>query len=118
MSPAYVEQKYKVENSTADVNFIIFDAAKIDNKTVQVSDQDIAAYYEKYKQYYKQKPSRKIKYVAFALEPSARDSATLHRKISQLQDSISRSFFCPSSAIRSLNYPTSQMAARLTTSLL
>lgn len=90
VSPVYVEQKYKIDNSTADVNFIAFDAAKIDNKAVQVTDQDIAAYYEKYKEYYKQKPSRKIKYVALAIEPGARDSASLRKKIAQLQDSMTK----------------------------
>ncbi|GAB1430097.1 peptidylprolyl isomerase [Ignavibacteria bacterium] len=90
ISESYVERKFKTDNSTADVNYIFFDAGLVDNKTVNISDDEISAYYEKYKQYYPQKPSRKIKYVSFAIEPAERDSALLQKKIHQLQDSLAK----------------------------
>ncbi len=90
VSQNYALEKYKTDNSTADVNFIFFDAGPVDNKAVNVTDEDISKYYEKYKQFFIQKPSRKIKYVAFAIEPSERDSASLQKKIHQLQDSMSK----------------------------
>lgn len=90
VSPVYVEQKFAIDNSAADVNYLFFDAGVIDNKTVKVSDEEIGAYYDKYKQYYKQKPARKIKYVALAIEPAERDSASLNKKIRQLQDSMAK----------------------------
>lgn len=89
-SPLYLKRRYITENSTADVNFISFDAMKIADKEVNVTDAEISAYYEKYKDTYKQKQMRKLKYVTFPLVPSNIDTNNLAKKVKKIQDEVSK----------------------------
>lgn len=89
-SPLYIKRKYMADNSTADVNFISFDAMKIADKEVNVTDAEISAYYEKYKDTYKQKQMRKMKYVTFPLVPSLIDTNNLAKKIKKIQEEVAK----------------------------
>ncbi|MBK9249877.1 MAG: peptidylprolyl isomerase [Ignavibacteria bacterium] len=89
-SPLYLKRKYIVDNSTADVNFIAFDAMKIADKEVNVTDAEISAYYEKFKSSYKQKPMRKMKYVTFPLVPSTIDTNNLAKKVKRIEEEIAK----------------------------
>jgi len=88
--PVYLQRRYTTDNSTADVNFIAFDAMKIADKEVNVTDADISAYYEKYKETYKQKQMRKLKYVTFPLVPSNIDTLNLAKKIKRIQEEMDK----------------------------
>jgi parvulin-like peptidyl-prolyl isomerase len=87
-SPLYLKHKYITDNSNADVNYIAFDVAKIADKEVSVSDEEISAYYEKNKHYFKQKSTRKLKYISFPLVPSGSDTNNLNRKIRKIQNEL------------------------------
>lgn len=85
-SPLYIRSKYFADNSTADVNYIAFDVSRVSDKEVSVSDEEVNSYYEKNKQFFKQKSTRKLKYVTFPLVPSAADTSNLARKITKIQN--------------------------------
>lgn len=84
----YLQHQYKVENSSADVQYIAINAATVSDQDVQVSDADISAYYNKYKEYYKQKPARKLKYITLALAPSQHDSSSAKTKIERVATAL------------------------------
>jgi parvulin-like peptidyl-prolyl isomerase len=90
MSPTFVKQKYVAENSVADMRYIVFDGNSVPDKDVAVTPQEVEAYYAKNKQFYKQKPVRKLKYLAFNIVPSKDDSANTRKKINALSTSIQK----------------------------
>lgn len=83
-SLAWAEQDYKTNNSTADIRFVALSVDAISDSAVQLSDAELKAYYEKTKQFYTQKPARKLKYVVYRQEPSSKDSARAQRQSNEL----------------------------------
>lgn len=84
----YLQQQYKVANSSADVSYIAINTSTISDQDVQVSDSEVEKFYEKNKAYYKQKPARQIKYVAIPLQASSADSASAQKKITRLAERL------------------------------
>lgn len=91
ISNAFAERDYLNENSVASVNFLFFPTRGIHDSLVQVSDKEIEDYYQAHKQYYKQKPARKIKYITFKLGPAANDTSKLEEKVGHISKRLSRS---------------------------
>lgn len=83
-SPNFMKMKYMKENSKADVWYRTFAANDFNVTDDEISDNEIQDYYNKNKQFYKQKPSRKIKYLALTLKPSSEDTAAARRKINDI----------------------------------
>lgn len=90
LSPTAMQLQYVVDNSSADIDFINFPAAKIADKDVSVTDAEIAAFYEKNKQYFNQKPARKIKYFTFPMVPGSTDSLQFEKKFTRVMSLIQK----------------------------
>lgn len=88
ISPLFAREKYLAENQTADIDFISFDIKSIDQSKVTVSDDEIQKYYDEHKAFYKQKESRKVKYINFPIVPSKTDSANVNKKLNLLMSSV------------------------------
>lgn len=90
VSPTFLEQKFKNENTNMSFDYILLDILKVSDKEVggKPSDQELKAEYEKVKEFTKQKEARKIKYVSFPLEPSKADTLIAQKKIARIQQSI------------------------------
>lgn len=86
--PSAIERKYTVDNSSVSVDFISMGINSIKDEDVKIDDKDIEAYYEKNKQFYKQKPARKLKYTVFPIRPSDKDSARTKKKIETLANAL------------------------------
>lgn len=86
VSRTYAKENYIAENSTADVNYIQFQAATVPDDAIKVSDSELKNYYEKHKNSFKQQASRKLKYVVFHIEPSKNDTANMMKKQSLLTE--------------------------------
>jgi peptidylprolyl isomerase/peptidyl-prolyl cis-trans isomerase D len=80
ISPLHVKRQFDVDNTQVDVNLVFLDYSRVSDREVSVSDDEIQSYYEKNKQFYKQKPARKIKYVMFPVVPSASDSMLVQKR--------------------------------------
>lgn len=66
-----VREDFIKKNDKADAKVIFFDPNKITE--VEITEEEIAAYYEENKEDYKKAPSARYHYVRFAMEPSERD---------------------------------------------
>lgn len=89
VSPAYLKNKYVNESSTFDFDYIHFNVNNVDAKSIgKPTDQELQAEYELVKEFTKQKPARKIKYVSFPLEPSKQDTLVASKKIARIQQSL------------------------------
>ena len=89
VSPTYLKNKYVNESSTFDFDYIHFNLNNVDAKSIgKPTDQELQAEYEIVKEFTKQKPARKIKYVSFPLEPSKQDTLAASKKIARIQQSL------------------------------
>ena len=89
VSPTYLKNKYVNESSTFDFDYIHFNVNNVDAKSIgKPTDQELQAEYEIVKEFTKQKPARKIKYVSFPLEPSKEDTLVASKKIARIQQSL------------------------------
>ena len=79
---------YETQNSTADVRFVPVPADLISDEAAAPSDEEVKAYYEKNKQYYEQKPARKLKYVILRQQPSEKDSARASRRSQKFMERL------------------------------
>lgn len=83
-SPTYLERRYIAENAYVAMDYVFLDAMKVSLPPNAVTADEIRAYYESHKQYYKTRPMRKIKYINFPIVPSATDSARTRKLIDQI----------------------------------
>jgi parvulin-like peptidyl-prolyl isomerase len=88
----FLERRYKAENTVSSVAYIALvanppanDKERADaDKLYPVKDEEIAAYYNTYQAIFKQKPSRKMKYVLFPMVPSSSDSQKVQKRMERL----------------------------------
>lgn len=90
VSPTFVKNKFVADNSVADMRYVVLDGSAIPDKDIKVTPEEISAYYAKNKQYYKQKPVRKLKYIAFNILPSKEDSANTRKKVNNISVSVQK----------------------------
>ncbi len=73
-------------NNTFDVEFVMVPFGFAIDSTIVVSDNEIKAYYEDHKKFYKQPASRDIEYVVFEVVPSAEDIAAANQALIEVYD--------------------------------
>ena len=112
VSRTYAKQSYIDNNSTANALYIKFPTASVSDDELNITDEDLKAFYDAHKERYRQEATRTIKYAAFRLMPSANDTASASKKVNLLSsllvtaDSTSRdSLF--SEKLRDFNGQTS-----------
>jgi parvulin-like peptidyl-prolyl isomerase len=89
VSPTFLKNKYVNEGTSFDFDYIQFNINSVDPKDIgKPTDQELQAEYEAIKEFTKQKPARKIKYVTFPLEPSKQDTLVASKKITRIQQSL------------------------------
>ena len=81
-----VEEDFINKNNKADVKVIYFDPNKITE--VEVTDEEIAAYYESNREEYKRNPSARYDYVRFPIAPSEQDQAEIYQKTSEIFEQL------------------------------
>lgn len=86
VSPTYAEQNYQTDNSSADIKVVALDAMRIPDAEAKVSDDEAKAYYEQNKEFYEQKRGRKIKYMAFPIIASGKDTAAAIERSKKLME--------------------------------
>ena len=82
--------KHINDNSTAEVNFIYVPAHSFPDSLVEVTEEDMRAYYEKNKSHLKSKNERKVKYILFPVVPSADDSARFVRRSEKIHEDLTK----------------------------
>ena len=70
-----VENEFKSRNYLVDFDYVGKMYTEIPDSSVNVSEEDLKAYYKEHKNDYEQKTSRDIVYVTFDVLPSAKDTA-------------------------------------------
>ncbi len=90
ISPEFAKEKYVSENSSASVNFVAIPVRNIADNKVEVSDEEIKAYYDSHKENFKQKAQKQISYVSFRMVPSQKDSLKAQKAIQDIMTTLSK----------------------------
>ncbi|GBD06354.1 Foldase protein PrsA 1 [bacterium HR21] len=89
VSPSYVRRQYVVENSSAEVHYVVYSIDRIRDREITISDAEIEAYYRQHRDAFRQKkPARKLKYVIFPLEPTSQDSANFRKRLARIRQEL------------------------------
>ena len=74
-------------NTTADVDYcLVYYPMSQNDSTITVSDDEVRAYYNAHKDFFKQKANREIEYVVFEVVPSAEDVAAASTAMNEAFD--------------------------------
>jgi len=88
LSNSFLEQKYLAKNSKTGVKYLFFDVNTISDNEVNVSMDELKKRYDETKQYYEQKPVRRVTYVAFPLIPSQDDTIRAFKKVGRILEDL------------------------------
>lgn len=84
IDPLYLQRRFTVDNSKINAHIIPLSANLIADADVNVSDEEIARFYNAHQASFKQKPVRKLKYVIIPLVPSASDSQRVAKRLERI----------------------------------
>ena len=73
-------------NTTADVDYLMVYYPMSEDSTVNVSSDEIRAYYKAHKDFFKQNANREIEYVVYEVVPSAEDVAAASDALTEAYD--------------------------------
>ncbi|MCR4825272.1 MAG: SurA N-terminal domain-containing protein [Bacteroidales bacterium] len=76
-------------NTTADVDYCLAFYPVTQDSTINVTSDEIRAYYKNHKDFFKQKATREIEYVAYEVVPSAADIAAASDAMNEAYDEFS-----------------------------
>ncbi len=85
-NPLMLSELVAGNNNTFDVEFVMVPFGYAQDTTVVVSDNEIKAYYNAHKKFYRQNASRDIEYVVFEVVPSAEDIAEANQAVINVYD--------------------------------
>ncbi|HTX17417.1 MAG TPA: peptidylprolyl isomerase [Bacteroidota bacterium] len=75
VTPGEIQERYIEQNLKLNVQYALFDPNRyFTDSAASLTDEDLRNYYNENQEDYKAKATRKLKYVLFGDEPSARDS--------------------------------------------
>ena len=81
-----LSDKIAENNNTFDVEFVMVPFGYAVDSTIVVSADEIKAYYNAHKKFYKQQASRDIEYVVFEVKPSDADVAAANQALVEVYD--------------------------------
>ena len=77
---------YKLENTTVDLQYLLFAYSDVADNEVSVSDDDLQAYLNDHKKEFEQDRSRSINYVVFNVTASSQDTSKALQSITETAD--------------------------------
>lgn len=83
-----IQRAFRNENSIASVSYVRFPYSEITEGEVNVTDDEVRAYYNENKENYKTEENYRLQFVSFSKMPTAQDTAQIMRDVSNLRDSF------------------------------
>ncbi|HQI40213.1 MAG TPA: peptidylprolyl isomerase [Ignavibacteriaceae bacterium] len=83
-----VERRFIDQNTNIEADYILFDVNKVKDADVNVTDEDLKAYYDKNLNMYKVPPQRKLKFVLFKNVASSEDSQMVYKNLLNVKNLI------------------------------
>ncbi len=83
-----VERRFIDQNTNIEADYILFDVNKVKDADVNVTDEDLKAYYDKNLNLYKVPPQRKLRFVLFKNVASSEDSQMVYKNLLNVKNLI------------------------------
>lgn len=83
-----VEDQLRGENLTFDGRYVALPYATIANDAVEITDEEVAAYYEAHRIENRNYGSRMLRYVRFDIDATDEDKATIEKEIKALDENV------------------------------
>lgn len=80
-----IEQEYIRNNTTADVSFVRFPYADVDESEISVTESDLREYYNNNQDDFEREESYRIRYVSFDKSPTSEDTLRTFEEMEQLR---------------------------------
>lgn len=80
-----IEQHYIRNNTTADISFVRFPYADVDESEITVSESDLRDYYNNNQDDFEREESYQIEYVGFDTSPTSEDTTRTFEELEQLR---------------------------------
>ncbi len=80
-----IEQAFIDQNTFADVSYVRFPFAEVQDSEVTISDNDLRDYYNENKEQYKREENYRASVVRFSFLPTAADTATIFEDVEKLR---------------------------------
>ncbi len=87
-NPITLANQVAENNNTFNVEFVMVPFGYAQDSTIVVSDDEIKAYYNAHKKFYRQPASRDIEYVVFEVKPSEGDIAAANQSLIDVYDNF------------------------------
>ena len=85
VTPGEIYQRYEDQNLKLDAQYALFDPSRFfPDSLVTVTDDDVRKFYNENQEEFKSKATRKLKYVLFSDQPSAKDSQDVQVEIANV----------------------------------
>ncbi|MCX7984972.1 MAG: peptidylprolyl isomerase [Bacteroidetes bacterium] len=89
VSESEVRQRFIDENSTLEADYVLFDVNRlIPDSAVTITDEDLKKIYDEQPEQFKTKPTRKVQYVQFVIQPSIQDTQAVINEALHLKEQI------------------------------
>jgi parvulin-like peptidyl-prolyl isomerase len=88
VDPLYLQNRFKTDNSTLDVDVLRLDANLISDSAVTVGAEEIAKYYKEHESSFKQKAVRKLNYALLPIVPSQADSQRVQKRLERMMSDL------------------------------
>lgn len=88
VTEAEAEREYHMQNDVVELKYVYVPYYAMSDSTVNASDEDLKAYYNKNKEKYKTEMSRSLSYVTFPLIPSQADSAEIREEMKKIANDL------------------------------
>ena len=85
-----LKRTYKEQNEQRNIQFVAKRYISVHDSTVQITEDDLVAYYNDHKHEYKQDESRDIEYVKFEVLPSEADIAEAKEWMQQTAEEFAK----------------------------
>ncbi len=85
-----VEQQYIRNNTTADVSYVRFPYADVEESDISVSDSDLRTYYNNNQDKYQRKESYRFEYVSFDKSPTRQDTMRTLKEVRGLRSDFAQ----------------------------
>lgn len=89
VTTAEAQLEHKVENTTAEVNYLYVPYYSISDSAVSVTDQELQTYLDNNKEQYKVEESRSISYITFPIAASVEDSTYFREELEKIKRDFS-----------------------------
>jgi peptidyl-prolyl cis-trans isomerase D len=88
IDPLYLQNRFKTDNSTLDVDLVQLGANVVPDSAVTVGEQEIAEYYKAHESSFKQKAVRKLNYAILPIVPAQADSQRVQKRFERMMGDL------------------------------